>query len=53
MKMLGKRLFVFFVVGWICVIASGCETFKGASRGFAEDWNKLKKWDKEFQETYW
>jgi len=49
-----RIIFYFLLLNISAVIFAGCaNTIKGISADTKENWQKLKEWDKDFQENYW
>jgi predicted small secreted protein len=49
-----KIVFYFLLLDISLFIFAGCaNTMKGIGTDTKENWQKLKEWDKEFQENYW
>jgi len=48
-----KRGVIFFVLFIFLILASGCETAKGAAEGATKDYENVKQLDKKMQEVLW
>jgi len=48
-----KKGAIFFILSVFLILASGCETAKGAAEGAQKDWDNAKKLDKKMQEVLW
>jgi hypothetical protein len=48
-----KQTLLFFLLGVLLVAFSGCNTIKGAAKGFTQDWDEAKKVDDWLQKHAW
>lgn len=48
-----KQTILFLLLGVLLVSFSGCNTVKGAAKGFGEDWKEAKKIDDWLQKNAW